>query len=222
MFNHEAEIDGTDLNLLCANMNYEIKKVTGREYGIHRGKPPTKLISGSGREHYYSKGIIAAVVEVGTRNIFDSFSKQELEISHKEDKPASFIVKATTVSSSKEHAVNWYSKEDKQEVKLIIKYIKRSKFAPSPCTNLSTSVEKGMVKLTWENPKQENFTGAYVVRNRFHKPTNPHDGVKLYAGNDNYTYDNFGSPKIDKYYAVFAYDDVPNFSDPEVAFYEGK
>jgi len=199
-----------------------IKKVTGREYGIHRGKPPTKLISGSGREHYYSKGIIAAVVEVGTRNIFDSFSKQELEISHKEDKPASFIVKATTVSSSKEHAVNWYSKEDKQEVKLIIKYIKRSKFAPSPCTNLSTSVEKGMVKLTWENPKQENFTGAYVVRNRFHKPTNPHDGVKLYAGNDNYTYDNFGSPKIDKYYAVFAYDDVPNFSDPEVAFYEGK
>jgi len=72
MFNHEAEIDGTDLNLLCANMNYEIKKVTGREYGMHRGgKPPTKLISGSGREHYYSKGIIAAVVEVGTRNIPD-------------------------------------------------------------------------------------------------------------------------------------------------------
>ena len=71
MFNHEAEIDGTDLNLLCANMNYEIKKVTGREYGIHRGKPPTKLISGSGREHYYSKGIISIVVEVGTRNIPD-------------------------------------------------------------------------------------------------------------------------------------------------------
>jgi len=29
------------------------------------------LISGSGREYYYSKGIIATVVEVGTRNIPD-------------------------------------------------------------------------------------------------------------------------------------------------------
>jgi len=29
------------------------------------------LISGSGREFYYSKGIIATVVEVGTRNISD-------------------------------------------------------------------------------------------------------------------------------------------------------
>ncbi len=154
--------------------------------------------------------------------LFDSFSLLELENFHKEDKPASFIVKATTVSSSKEHAVNWYSKGDKQEVKLIVKYIKRSKFAPAPCTNLRTSIEKGMVKLTWENPSDKNFTGAYVVRNRFHKPTNPYDGVKLYAGNDNYTYDNFGSTKIDKYYAVFSYDDVPNYSDPEVVFYEGK
>jgi predicted deacylase len=70
-FNHEAEIEGTDLNALCASMNHYIHKTTGRRYGIHRGKPPTKLISGSGREYYYSKGIISAVVEVGTRNIPD-------------------------------------------------------------------------------------------------------------------------------------------------------
>lgn len=70
-FMHEAEIETTDLNVLCANMNDEIKKVTGRKYGIHRGKPPAKLISGSGREYYYSRGIIAAVVEVGTKNIPD-------------------------------------------------------------------------------------------------------------------------------------------------------
>lgn len=70
-FTHEAEIDGTDMNVLCANMNDEIEKVTGRKYGIHRGKPPANLISGSGREYYYSKGILAAVVEVGTKNIPD-------------------------------------------------------------------------------------------------------------------------------------------------------
>ncbi len=70
-FTHEAEIDGTDMNVLCANMNDEFAKVTGRKYGIHRGKPPVTLISGSGREYYYSKGIIAIVAEVGTKNIPD-------------------------------------------------------------------------------------------------------------------------------------------------------
>ncbi|MEP2651840.1 MAG: M14 family zinc carboxypeptidase, partial [Paraglaciecola sp.] len=70
-FDHEAEIDTTDLNTLCANMAFEIEKVTGRKYGIHRGKPPTNLINGSGREYYYSKGILATVVEVGTKNIPD-------------------------------------------------------------------------------------------------------------------------------------------------------
>jgi len=70
-FNHESEIEGTDMNTLCANMNYHINKITGRKYGINRGKPPTKLISGSGREYYYEKGILAIVVEVGTRNIPD-------------------------------------------------------------------------------------------------------------------------------------------------------
>jgi len=70
-FKHEAEIDGTDINVLCANMNDEIEKVTGRKYGIHRGKPPAALIAGSGREYYYSKGILSTVVEVGTKNIPD-------------------------------------------------------------------------------------------------------------------------------------------------------
>lgn len=79
-FKHESEIEGTDLNTLCANMNYEIQKVTGRKYGIHRGKPPTKLISGSGREYYYSRGIISVVVEVGTRNIPDFMQNMQESI----------------------------------------------------------------------------------------------------------------------------------------------
>ncbi|HHS92841.1 MAG TPA: peptidase, partial [Campylobacterales bacterium] len=80
-FNHESEIEGTDLNSLCANMNYYIHKVSGRHYGINRGKPPVKLISGSGREYYYSKGIIAAVVEVGTRNIPDYIQNMSESVS---------------------------------------------------------------------------------------------------------------------------------------------
>ena len=38
------------------------------------------------------------------------------------------------------------------------------------------------------------------------------DGVKIYGGTDTYTYDNFAAMSVEKYYAVFTYDDVPNFS----------
>jgi hypothetical protein len=79
-----------------------------------------------------------------------------------------------------------------------------------------------MVKLTWQKPEEDNIVGSYVVRNRFHPPKTPYDGVKLYAGSDEYTYDNFGSTKVPKYYAIFSYDDVPNYSEGEVIYYEPK
>ena len=154
--------------------------------------------------------------------LFDSFSMLELESFHEKDKHASFIVKATISSESKNNLVNWYNKDNKNEVKLIVKYIKRRKFAIEPVENLKTTIEKGMIKLSWENPKDDAFVGAYVVRNRFHPPKNPQDGVKLYAGNDNYTYDNYGSTKIDKHYAVFTYDDVPNYSQATSIKYKAK
>ena len=70
-FIHEDAVDAIDLNLLAGNMAEEIRKESGREYGIHMGKPPVHLISGSGREFYYSQGALALVAEVGTRNISD-------------------------------------------------------------------------------------------------------------------------------------------------------
>ena len=59
-FIHEDAIDAVDLNLLAGNMAEEIRKESGREYGVHMGKPPTHLISGSGREFYYNN-IIAYI-----------------------------------------------------------------------------------------------------------------------------------------------------------------
>jgi len=154
--------------------------------------------------------------------LFDSFSMLELESFHRLDKHASFIVSPTISSELKDNLVNWYEKDSDHEVKLIVKYIKKRKFPLPSVTNLKTSIEKGMVKLTWQNPKEKDFVGAYVVRNRFHVPKNPQDGVKLYAGSDNYTYDNYGSTKLDKYYAVFTYDDVPNYSKATVVEYKAK
>jgi len=60
---------------------------------------------------------------------------------------------------------------------------------------------------------------AYV-RNCFHVPKSPFDGVKLYAGQDEYTYDNFGNANIAKYYSVFSYDNVPNYSSPASVYYK--
>ena len=62
-FKHEDAVDAVDLNILASNMAEEIRKESGREYGIHMGKPPVSLISGSGREFYYSQGVLALVVD---------------------------------------------------------------------------------------------------------------------------------------------------------------
>ena len=70
-FMHEDAEDAIDLNILASNMAEEIRKESGREYGVHMGKPPVHLISGSGREFYYAQGALALVVEVGSRNISD-------------------------------------------------------------------------------------------------------------------------------------------------------
>jgi hypothetical protein len=88
--------------------------------------------------------------------------------------------------------------------------------------NLQYTIENNKVKLTWNNSKEEDLVGVYVVRNRFHPPKNQFDGDKIYAGKDNYTYDDFGSTNISKYYAVFAYDNVPNYSKPCVIEYNPK
>jgi len=62
-FMHEAELDGTDMNVLCANMNDEFAKVTGRKYGIHRGKPPAGLISGSGYSSHAPRRVEEFTIE---------------------------------------------------------------------------------------------------------------------------------------------------------------
>jgi len=152
--------------------------------------------------------------------LFDRASKEELEEFHAKRKPVGFIIRPTLASEAKNHLINWYDKKSPNVVKLVIKYIKRRKHPVAPVQNLKASIEKGMVKLTWQNPKDPDFRGAYVVRNRFHPPKNPQDGVKLYAGKDEYTYDNFGNPRIAKYYAIFTYDDVPNYSEPVILHYE--
>ena len=151
--------------------------------------------------------------------IFDHFSCLALEDTHKSKKEAKFLIKATS-SNIKNHYVSWHNKDNKNTLKLVVKYINRNKSYSNQVDNLKISTENNKVKLSWNNPKDSEFAGVYVVRNRFHIPSNPLDGDKIYAGSDNYTIDDFGNVNISKYYAVFAYDNVPNYSDASIIMHK--
>lgn len=152
--------------------------------------------------------------------IFDHFSKQTLEEKQRNGEEAKFVIHPTSVLS-RDHLISW-AHEGKKSAKLKIKYIKRRKKPlPSP-VNLQTSIENKLIKITWDRVQDDDLVGYYVVRNRWHVPKNPFDGVKLYAGPDNYTFDNFGALNVDKYFAVFTYDNVPNYSEASTIHYQDK
>ena len=108
--------------------------------------------------------------------------------------------------------MQWLDEKGQQPPSLVLNYIKKRRNGVNPVSNLRFVLEKDMVKLLWDNPDDAAFGGVIVVKNPFHVPCTPYDGQKLYGGKDNYTYDNFGDKNTAKYYAVFTYDDVPNFS----------
>lgn len=151
--------------------------------------------------------------------IFDHYSMRALERLHSENKPFYFLIRATSESQETNALVDWYSEGHELQVKLMINYIERRKYALAAPQNLDVSIENRQVKLSWKNPEHEAFVGAFVVRNRFHPPKSPFDGVKIYGGKDEYTFDSFSNANIPKYYSVFSYDNVPNYSEPSAIYY---
>lgn len=142
--------------------------------------------------------------------IFDTLSKIKLSQLHKQGSTLKLVIKATSPDSKiKDRVLNW-----DDEVKLQIKYINRRRKPLKQVENVRISKVNNQIKLTWDKIEDEDLSGYYVVRNSFHPPKNFADGVKIYGGKDTYTYDNFGSLDKEKYYSVFSYDDVPNYSQP--------
>ncbi|QOY51575.1 M14 family zinc carboxypeptidase [Candidatus Sulfurimonas baltica] len=152
------------------------------------------------------------------RFVFDTHAINEMVEKAKATRinsKAVFIISASTQKLfSKAQNVDWCDKKREKRPSLIINYIKKRRVAPAKVDNLRYSIENNMIKLDWDTPKDDGYKGAIVVKNPFKIPCSPYDGQKLYGGLDSYTYDNFGDTKIHKYYAVFSYDDVPNFSEP--------
>lgn len=149
--------------------------------------------------------------------MFDSSARQHLEDLHDSGKSINLIIRATSASRQQDAIVQWKTlSADETTVypQLVVEYIERHKQPMDSPENFQASLEDGLVRLTWDNPDSEDWVGTYVVRNSFHPPRSPFDGVKLYAGKDGYTLDRFGNTNIPKYYSVFSYDNVPNYSVP--------
>jgi hypothetical protein len=145
---------------------------------------------------------------------FDTLSKQTLDLMHRDGKNIKLVLRATSSTGVNGRVMGWDS-----DVELVVKYIQKRRKKPKMAENFRITKDLGMIKLNWDSIKDEEVTGYYVVRNSFHKPKHFTDGVKIYGGKDTYTYDNFASYDKEKYYSVFTYDDVPNFSDATTVYY---
>lgn len=149
------------------------------------------------------------------RFVFDTYAVNEMiELSKVTNKVMFVIYSSSHKESCKSETVSWLDSKRVKRPILKLDFIKKRRNPPMQVENLRHKLENDIVKLEWDNPDDDGFRGVIVVKNPFRIPCSPYDGQKLYGGNDNYTYDNFGDKELHKYYAVFSYDDVPNFSEP--------
>jgi len=151
------------------------------------------------------------------RFVFDRFAINEMLKYSLEERYIAFRITPTAQKMvCKAQSVSFIDKKHEHKPTLVIKYIKKRRISPSSVSNLRMKIENKTIKLEWDNPTEDGFKGVIVVKHPHKVPATPYDGQKIYGGSDNYTYDKFGDTKVHKYYAVFSYDDVPNFSNPAV------
>ncbi len=151
---------------------------------------------------------------------FDTFAENVLNDKLKAKSKISFVLKPTSSKKViKNKTVSWEINNSCLSPKLILEHIQKRRFPIEEVKNAKIIKENGKIKITWDNPENENLAGIKVIKNAYRPPHSSHDGQKLYAGHDDYTYDDFGAKDIEKYYAIFTYDDVPNYSKPVIIKY---
>ena len=152
----------------------------------------------------------------------DVYSINMLEEAWQKGEKINFTVVATSATRIvKNNLVEWENETDTNPPKLVINTLNKRRFPISGVDNLTISRNGDILKLSWENPTNPDFRGVVVVKNAFRPPQSPYDGQKLYGGRDNFTTDKFGADDVEKYYAVFSYDAVPNYSESVWLHYNG-
>ena len=207
----EAYVELEVQKIAASKLRYHLEMVKG----CAGGEKSFEAVKG--REVVERIGYDVSVEELGNeqsqRFIFDRYTTEEMIAAVEAGERLFFVLYATSEQSfCKSQSVEWLDAKAAVRPRLHIDYIKKRRFGVAPVENLRQSVENNMIRLEWDNPDDDAFRGVIVVKNRFHVPCTPYDGQKLYGGRDNYTYDNFGDRETPKFYAVFSYDDVPNFS----------
>jgi len=151
------------------------------------------------------------------RFVFDRYAIEEMLQRTAITSKVFFVISASSQNPfSKRQNIEFVDSKRLKRPSLVINYMKKNQHPPKSVKNLKSSLSNGVFKLEWDAPLDENFKGVIVVKNPFKVPCSPYDGQKLYGGSDSYTYDNFGDKDVHKHYAVYAYDDVPNFSEPSI------
>ncbi|BDY13105.1 M14 family zinc carboxypeptidase [Hydrogenimonas cancrithermarum] len=152
--------------------------------------------------------------------VFDTYAIQEFGNRLRDKKSIAFLLRPSSAQKLvKNSAVEWHCAHPEFTPKLVIEYLHKRRRPVAPVSHLTYKIENGKIRLGWKNPDDKDFKGVFVIKNPFRKPISPYDGEKLYGGPDNWTYDDFGALDVKKYYALFTYDDVPNFSEPVILEY---
>ena len=146
---------------------------------------------------------------------FDKYSLTEVELCQKLKRDVTLLLRPTSPQRViKDKIVEWFPKDSNLSPKLVIEYLPKRRNPVAQVSSPCSSIENGKIRLDWNNPDDPDFRGVMVIKNSFRIPLSPFDGVKIYAGGDNYTYDSFGALDVNKHFALFSYDDVPNYSEP--------
>jgi len=200
-----------------SNIRYHLEMVkmnsTGKSYEKMRQREVIERVG-------YEVSVAELREDHSQRFVFDSLAINEMVDTIQANEKIVFVIKASSPKAlAKNESVNWLDAKREYRPRLVLNYIKKRRSGVAAVTDLRSSIENGMIRLDWNVPDDIDFKGVIVVKNAFKVPSSPYDGQKLYGGIDNYTYDNFGDTEVSKYYAVFAYDEVPNFAAPAILAY---
>jgi hypothetical protein len=90
---------------------------------------------------------------------------------------------------------------------------------PSNVFNLRADVETvDDVRLTWQNPREADFSHVRILRSPLFYPSDPFDGALIYEGDGTEFFDEDALRKNDRaYYTVFTVDDKGNISSGALA-----
>ena len=88
--------------------------------------------------------------------------------------------------------------------------------SPSRPNEFKTKSADKQITLTWQNPVDSDFVRVLILRKEISAPVTRTDGVSIYES----TGQEFTDTKLDNtktyYYAIYAYDRKPNYSQPVI------